>query len=93
MRILIFYLPVLVPKSNILRGCSGNGAIFTRDVQRDWKSIKGLRLYTMSCSDKLLLWNMVGLQGALLTHFVKPIYMNSLTIGMILSKFFAEKSA
>lgn len=33
-----------------------------------------------SCSDKLMLWNYVGLQGALLSNFVTPIFINSLTI-------------
>ncbi|XP_066923142.1 double-stranded RNA-specific editase Adar-like isoform X2 [Clytia hemisphaerica] len=33
-----------------------------------------------SCSDKILLWNFVGLQGALLDTLIEPIFMDSITI-------------
>uniref|UniRef100_A0A3B3ZAJ9 A to I editase domain-containing protein n=1 Tax=Periophthalmus magnuspinnatus TaxID=409849 RepID=A0A3B3ZAJ9_9GOBI len=34
----------------------------------------------MSCTDKMAKWCVVGLQGALLSHLVEPIYLHSVTI-------------
>ncbi|XP_072028451.1 double-stranded RNA-specific editase 1-like [Amphiura filiformis] len=39
------------------------------------------RLFNMSCSDKVASWNVVGIQGALLSNVMDPIYLDSIVLG------------
>ena len=42
---------------------------------------RGDRTFSLSCSDKICRWNVLGIQGALIMHFLKaPIYLESITI-------------
>lgn len=38
---------------------------------------------SMSCSDKIASWNVVGVQGALASRFLLPIYMHNVVIGEV----------
>ncbi|PVH36038.1 hypothetical protein PAHAL_7G342500 [Panicum hallii] len=57
-----------------VNGCSDIGF-----VQR--KPGCGDTTLSMSCFDKITRWSVVGIQGALLSHILEPLYLTTFTIG------------
>ena len=44
---------------------------------------RGFPTLSMSCSDKMMKWNVLGVQGALLSAFLSPIYLDSFVMAKL----------
>nr|XP_046263915.1 double-stranded RNA-specific editase B2-like isoform X2 [Scatophagus argus] len=65
-------------------GGEGTLPITARKADQTWDGVsQGRPLITMSCTDKMAKWSVLGLQGALLSHLVEPVYLHSLTVGTL----------
>ena len=63
---------------------NGEGAVRIPEQEHTFKELKSsssARLYKMCCSDKIARWNVIGVQGALLSLYIEPVYFTSITIG------------
>ncbi len=50
-------------------------------VKKDATTSSNISNVNMSCSAKLLRWNILGIQGAVLSELIEPIYLSSMVFG------------
>ncbi|PKA58027.1 tRNA-specific adenosine deaminase 1 [Apostasia shenzhenica] len=64
--------------SSSLLGLEGNS-----ELKAQKKPGRGDPTLSISCFDKITRWNVVGIQGALLSNILQPVYISTLTIGKV----------
>ncbi|KAF5270158.1 hypothetical protein FQR65_LT05638 [Abscondita terminalis] len=66
----------------------GDGTILIKlNANQTWDDdFQSDTLLTMACSDKIARWNVLGLQGSLLSRFIDPIYLKSIIIGRLFNE-------
>ncbi|XP_014845743.1 PREDICTED: double-stranded RNA-specific editase 1-like [Poecilia mexicana] len=69
-----------------VNGGEGTLPLVSTRTNQKWAGVslgQHVCMASMSCTDKIAKWSVVGLQGALLSHLVEPIYLHSLTVGRL----------
>ncbi|RUS78081.1 hypothetical protein EGW08_014161, partial [Elysia chlorotica] len=80
------HFPTFTADTHGLLRCSNEQRLFkpsdevpSASTQEEVKLAKSV--WVMSPSDKLLRWNILGLQGAVYSHFMDPIYLKDICLG------------
>nr|XP_039273788.1 adenosine deaminase domain-containing protein 1-like [Styela clava] len=72
---------LLVKKTGLHVYSEGGDTFMSTSVAKKYMMICKNRNVVMTDDSKLLQWSVIGWQGALLSHFIAPIYMSSCTVG------------
>jgi double stranded RNA-specific editase B len=70
----------------------GTIPILAKDIYQNIQIWNDEQLVTMSCSDKLCRWNFIGLQGALLSTLIDPIYYTNIIIGKLYHREYLQRA-